>query len=285
MSNVSVARVLARRINPAWPKPVKFLAGGMNGRVYETNDGRLMKFVYSLAPQEYMALQKLQGAYVVPRFHRGNGKTVQLSPYDSANLQRSMFPNSNKSSYVTAFVMGRAGGSSGMTLHKYLKTYPTANRSNIQRRVEYLVEQMALRGVSHGDLHPGNIIVTVSPSGRISGMWAIDFGRARGLSPGKTERQTLNAYRTSNMFGTHSMYPPFEVKNVPVRNGSRANVHMMNVVYGKRLSPSWEGRVARLRKQVLNELKNYKSPRRSAPKAKSVTPGRKRVSPRKPRSA
>lgn len=275
MSNLSIAQYVSRSINPAWPKPVKFLAGGVNGRVYETNDGRLMKFVYSNAPQEYLALQKLQGTYVVPRFQKGNGYVKRLTPDKSRYIKR-MFPNAkNLSNHLTVFVMGRAGKSNSMSLYKYYKAHPEANKANIQRRVEYLIEQMALRGVSHGDLHSNNIIVSVSPTGRINGMWAIDFGRARGLSPGRTERETFNTLVLNNSFPTHSMFPPYKKKNVPVREGSRANVHMMNVSYEKRLSPNWERRIANLRKKVLNEMKNYKSPtRRNRPKAKSASPKR-----------
>lgn len=287
MANLAMAKKLAPHLNPTWPTPVKFLGGGVNGRVYETNDGRLMKFIYNHAPQEYMALQKLQGTYVVPRFKKGDGVVMALDVAASKSVRRNMFPSMNHSRYLTAFVMGRAGGSHGMTLYKYLETYPSYNMANVQRRVKYLIEQMALRGVSHGNLHSNNIIVTVTPSGRISGMWAIDFGRSHGLQVGKTERETMNRLPFNNMFTTHSTFFPRTHKNVPVREGSRANVHMMGVHYNERLSPSWERRIANIRKQVLEEMKQYKSPRRGAPKAKSLSLKRKSVSasPRRGRSA
>ena len=62
---------------------------------------------------------------------------------------------------------------------------------------------------------------------------------------------------------------------------------MMNVVYGKRLSPSWERALAARRKQVSEEMKQYKSPSRTPKaKAKSVSPRRTpKSSPPRPRSA
>jgi hypothetical protein len=199
-----------------------------------------------------------------------------------------MFPNTNLSDELTVFVMGRAGNSRAMTLYKYLTTH-SYNKANVQRRVEYLIEQMALRGISHGDLHANNIIVTVSPTGRISGMWAIDFGRAHGLKAGNTERQTMKKRELNSKFGTHSIFPPYSRQNVSVREGSRANVNMMEVMYGKRLSPSWERRVANIRKKVLEEMKQYKSPAKGSRtlRAKSMSPKRKSVgtSPRRVKSA
>jgi len=285
MANVRTAQAIARNLDPAWPKPIKYLGGGVNGRVYHTNDGRLMKFVYSYAPEEYEALQKLQGTFVVPRFKRGNGLIMSLDKATAKDVKRLMFPTAKRlSDDLTVFVMGSVGGAQGMTLRKYMQTHPTANRANVQKRVEYLISEMSMRGVSHGNLHDENIIVSVSPTGRITGMWAIDFGRAFYRSPGKTERNVFGTKTFNQMFGTKSAFSP-TYRNVPVRQGSRANVHMMNVVYGKRLSPTWEQRIARMRKQVSEEMKQYRSPTRSVkPKAKSASPRRTpRSSP--PRSA
>jgi len=287
MANVRTAQAIARNLDPAWPKPIKYLGGGANGRVYHTNDGRLMKFVYSYAPEEYEALQKLQGTFIVPRFKKGNGLYMRLDKATAQDVRRLMFPTAKRlSEDLTVFIMGRVGGAQGMTLRKYIQTHPTANRANVQRRVEYLISEMHMRGVSHGNLHDENIIVSVSPTGRITGMWAIDFGRAFYRSPGKTERQAFGTKRVNQMFGTKSAFSP-RYTNVPVRQGSRANVHMMTAVYGKRFSPSWERRIARMRKQVSNEMKQYKSPSRSVkPKAKSASPTkRKTPSSTRPRSA
>jgi len=214
---------------------------------------------------------------------------VRVLPVSIANkIHKTMFPNTMASDALTVFVMGRVGNSKAMTLTKYLQMYRTNNnkKANVQRRVEYLIEQMALRGVSHGDLHTDNIIVTKSTTGRITGMWVIDFGQSRNLSPGKTERQTMNRLKTTNIFPTRHVFPPYSQRNIPVREKSRANVHMMNVVYGKRLSPSWERRIANLRKHVLEEMKEYKSPVKGSRtlRAKSLSPKQKSASVRGRRS-
>ena len=281
MSNLALAKKLAAVFNPKWPVPIKFLGGGANGRVYVTNDGRLMKFIYDNAPQEFLALQKLQGTYIVPRFQKGNGFVKTLGGGTSEKVRKAMFPTANNSNRLTAFIMGRAGNSGAMTLYKYLQTHPDYNKSTVQRRVEYLIEQMALRGISHGDLHGNNIIVTVTPTGRISGMWAIDFGRAfTPLPPGKTERQTMAGLVSYGKFNTSSIFPPYNVRPVSLRGGSRANVNMMEVHYGKRLSPAWERRIANIRKQVLEEMKQYKSPAKGSKtlRAKSLSLKRRSVS-------
>ena len=288
MANVRMAQTVAKNINPSWPKPVKYFGGGVNGRVYQTNDGRLMKFIYGNAPQEYTSLHKLQGSFTVPRFKKGDGHVVNLNQPQAVGLKTMMFPNANLSNKLTVFVMGRVGNSSAMTLYQYVKKYPGAHTANIQRRVEYLIKEMALRGVSHGDLHANNIIVNVSPTGRITSMWAIDFGRSRNMAPGKTERSTFGKLLYSGVVPTGSMVPPYIAGQVPYYNRSRADVHMMNVSYGKRLSPGWERRVANMRKEILNEMKQYKSPRKttSPRKTKSLSLGKRRTpSPARPKSA
>lgn len=292
MSNLRMAQEFVKSMRPSWPTPVKYLGGGANGRVYETNDGRLMKFVYDNAPQEYKMLQRLQtkGTHIAPRFTPGNGGVFKLARgKTSEKLRNSMFPNSNNlSNKVTVFVMGRAGNSGAMTLDDYYLTHHLkANTANIQRRVEYLISEMALRGVSHGDLHPGNIIVTVGPSGRILGMWVIDFGRSRVINKGKTERRTHNKLAPQYRFSVNSFLGK-KTSQVPVRNGSRTNVNMMNAVYNKRLSPSWERKIATMRKQIKTEMKQYKSPKQttSPRKTKSLSLTKRRTpSPARPRSA
>jgi len=288
MANVRAAQAIAQNINSSWPKPIKYFAGGVNGRVFHTNDGRLMKFVYSYAPEEYEALQKLQKTAVVPRFKKGNAAIMHLDKQTSKDVKRLMFPNAKRlSDDLTVFIMSRVGGPNGMTLRNYVNKYPITNarRAYIQRRVKHIISEMKGRGVSQGNLHHGNIIVSVNPKGEITGMWAIDFGRAFYHSPGKTERNVFRTKMLNQMFATKSAFSPRHT-NVPVRQGSRPNTRMMLAVYGKRLSPAWEQRIARMRKQVSEEMKQYRSPTRSVkPKAKSASPRRKTPSPTRPRSA
>jgi len=279
--NILAAQAIAKNLDPSWPKPIKYLGGGVNGRVYNTNDGRLMKFVYNYAPEEFEALNRLQGTHVVPRFKKGNGLIMSLDKKTSRQIRKLMFPKSTLKEDLTVFVMSRVGGPHGMSLRKYLQLYPHANEAKIRKHIEYIISEIAGKNTSHGNLHYENIIVSVTPTGAINGMWAIDFGRAFYRKPGETERNAFAKRPFSEMFNTKSAFSS-NWSHVPVREGSRANVHMMNVVYGRRLSPSWEQNIARRRKQVVNEMKQYRSPSSRGATGRSLSPRRtKSLSPRR----
>jgi len=295
MSNTRLAQKIARNINPSWPKPIKFFGGGVNGRVYKTNNGRLMKFIYDNAPQEYASLQKLQGTFVVPRFKKGNGHTININENLSEELRNEMFPNAyNNSDTLTVFLMGRVGNASSTTLRNYVSKHPGANRKNIARRVAYLVKEMHLRGVSHGNLHDENIIVSTDSAGRITGMWAIDFGRSQSIPLGKTETKMFKTMKPNLKYPTQSLYG--KTKQVPVYNGSRSNINMLRAVTTAKMASGMMKRVARIRKEIVEEIKQYRSPTRgtarpsprslSPRRIKSLSPRRKSASPRRtPRSS
>jgi len=283
MSNIRLAQKIAHNIDPSWPKPIKFFGGGANGRVYKTNNGRLMKFIYDYAPQEYAALQKLQGTFVVPRFKKGNGRIYNVNANLSEELRNEMFPNAyNNSDTLTVFLMGRVGNASSTTLRNYVSKHPGANRKNIARRVAYLVKEMHLRGVSHGNLHDNNIIVSFDSAGRITGMWAIDFGRSRSIPLGKTETKMYKAIKPNLNYPTQSLYG--KTKQVPVYNGSRSNINMLRAVTTAKMASGMMKRIARIRKEVAEEMKQYKSPSRgttrpSPRRTKSLSPRRTPRSP------
>lgn len=289
MSNTRLAQRIAHNIDPKWPKPTKFFGGGVNGRVYKTNNGRLMKFIYDYAPQEYESLQKLQGTFIVPRFKKGNGHILNLNENLSKELRNDMFPNAqNNSNSLTVFIMGRVGNSSSTTLRNYISKHPSANKKNIARRVAYLVKEMHLRGVSHGNLHDANIIVSADSAGRITGMWAIDFGRSRSIPRGKTETKMYKGEKPNIHFPTQSLYG--KVTRLPVYNGSRANINMLHAVTTAKMPKSTMSRIARRRSEVASIMKQYKSPSRAATRpsprrTKSLSPRRTSASPARPRSA
>jgi Lipopolysaccharide kinase (Kdo/WaaP) family len=288
MSNVRLAQKIARNINTSWPKPVKYLGGGVNGRVYMTNNGRLMKFIYDYAPQEYEALSKLQGTFVVPRFKKGNGHTMNLNENLSEEVQMTMFPNAyGNSNSLTVFIMGRVGNANSTTLRKYINKHPGANRSAIARRVAHLIKEMHVRGISHGNLHGDNIIVSADSAGRITGMWAIDFGRSRKIPLGKTEMKMYKTMKTTSQHPTYSLYG--KTTKVPVYNGSRSNVSMLGAIASGKMAKGVMKRIAQRRKNVSNEMKQYKSPKKtSSPRrTKSLSPrgSGTRSSPTRPRSA
>ena len=283
--NILAAQAIAKNLDPSWPKPIKFFGGGVNGRVYTTNNGRLMKFIYDYAPQEYASLQKLQGTFVVPRFKKGNGHTININENLSEELRNEMFPNAyNNSDTLTVFLMGRVGNASSTTLRTYISKHPGANKKNIARRVAYLVKEMHLRGVSHGNLHDENIIVSTDSAGRITGMWAIDFGRSRSIPLGKTETKMYKSVKPNLKYPTASLYG--KTKQVPVYNGSRANINMLRAVTTAKMASGMMKRVARIRKEVAEEMKQYRSPKKttSPRRTKSLSP-RRSATPARPRSA
>jgi hypothetical protein len=291
--NIELAQRIVASLKNGWPTPVKYLGGGVNGRIYETNNGRLIKFIYGAAPVEYEALRNLQGTHIVPRFEN-KAKVIKLVK-SKESVRNVMFPNQNLSNYLTVFLMGKVGGNKGMTLWQYLKKYPNANKASVQRRVEYLVEQMHLRGWAHGNLHAGNIIVSVNSDGKITGMWVIDFGRGYRIKRGKTERETWIAMSNNKrLFRTGSVFAGGPNKNIPLRGSvpRRADVHMMNTHYEKRIEPAQERKWRNIRQFAVGEVEKFlKSPkkrtlRRSKSAPASASPKKKSPPPKKrsPRS-
>jgi len=175
---------------PNWPKPIKYIGGGANGRVFETSNGRYLKIIMNNAPQERKALQKLQGSYLFPRFKNGNYKALTVANTQKNALSQIMNVKPGKiGSIMTMFIMGRVGNGEAITLHKYFAKFPGADVRRVQERVFGLIEAMHSKGVSHGDLHSENILVRADAMGRILGMWAIDFGRSRNIPLGTTESE------------------------------------------------------------------------------------------------
>ena len=71
-----------------------------------------------------------------------------------------------------------------MTLNAYMRKVNSPNKANITTRVRPILKTMHNRGVYHRNLHTDNIIVSVK-NDKITGMWVIDFGRSRIVSPGQ----------------------------------------------------------------------------------------------------
>lgn len=198
VSELEFVRQLVKNARPNWPEPVKRIGQGANGIVYETNDGRVLKLTSGKHTREFKTLERLQGTYVVPRFRKGNFHFLNLgNKASSVRSNLNMMTNNNP--YFTMFLMGRVGNASNsMTLLRYLRKYPQANRENIDRRIQYILSELHSRGVSHGNFHHGNIIVRVGPSGRITGMWVVDFTRSTQIERGKTEPGTKRTMGVSN---------------------------------------------------------------------------------------
>lgn len=308
MSNINAVRNFVQRERPNWPKITKFIAGGANGRVYELENGRMLKIIYDAAHQEYNMLNRLKGLRIAPTFKEGDSAMVRLSQKDKG-IMHMIFPGATSPRHVaTMFIMGKVGGNQEpMTLWKYLtnpkhKRIIQSNKARIQARILHLIEQMHLKGVSHGNLHQGNILVTVSPSGYITGMWVIDFGRSAYFPRGLTERTLFNSFAGMNNQRLGSVFNNRGKKyELPIYNrggGARKNINMGQVLYNLNLRSKLEGwnkrrigieenlaLLPRVRKPV-NAVRRTRTP---SPRRRTPVPTRSRSatrwSPPRPRRA
>ena len=264
-------RELVHQIRPQWPLPVKFIGGGVDGRVFETDDGRYMKFVTGRAPQEWQSLLKLQGTHVVPRFFKRDQVGFSIGPRDKARLAH-MFdmPLKMVRDGLTIFIMSKVGNGNVMTLSQYVEKFPDANFPRVQQRIFYLIDELHSRRISHGNLHAGNILVTADSKGRITGMWVIDFGRSKNIPVGMTEREYYSTLPINYTFKTSSIVQNAEA-NIPVRGGSRANVHMAKVMFGKNYIRPRENITKKRSLEVAEIMKQYKTPTKPLLGSKSVS--------------
>lgn len=241
-------KIRAEKNRPNWPTPVKFIGGGADGRVYLTNSGKLMKITFDADPQEFRGLAKLQNTGLVPTFNKRNwvimGKT-------------------KRGTKITAFLMGKVGGPDDrvMTLHEYTKSALFNPRWDWRAAVSRAIRKMHAKGVSHGNLHEQNILVVVSPDGKIK-LYIIDFGRSTSIPVGRTERERYGGFK---LVGTHPT-GPFRM-NVPLfanekRIPRRANVHMAKVLYNP-INRNAEARIRGARR-IVNTKEKMKSVRAKA---------------------
>jgi hypothetical protein len=241
--NLNAAKRLSNKIRldkPNWPVPIKYIGGGVDGRVYLTDNGKLMKITFDADPQEFRGLAKLQNTGMVPKFNKRNW---------------AMMGKDKKGTKVTAFLMGQVGGprDTVMTLHEYIKQ--GGNLINWKSAVSRAIRKMHMVGVSHGNLHENNILVTISPGGKVK-LFIIDFGRSIFFPVGMTERTAYASMKTRGMHRTGEMNVPLFLnkKGIP----HRADVHMGIALY----TPTNRNAEARLRnaRRLLNIKKTIKKP-------------------------
>ena len=173
--------------------------------------------------------------------------------------------------------MGQVGGGQAMTLSNYTKKFQP-NMRHVQARIFHIIDEMHIRGVSHGNLHTGNILVTANSAGRITGMWVIDFGRSTKIPLGMTECQHHSRFVTKYSHPTATLNG--NVAYVPVyHNSSRMNVNMATHHHGKNYPKNRENKIKKHRLNIAENLKLLKSPRKvsSVRRTKSASPPRKRA--------
>ena len=294
-SEMNSIRELVHKVDPTWPKPTKFLAKGKNGQVYTTNDPKiLLKIVLGNKPEEFKALAKLQKARyanrpIVPRFEKGWGRVIKIANLNQniKNALNQKIFNSNNS-HLTMFLMGRVGNANSMTLDEYVKKFRnSANVMEVQRILARIGQEMWHKGVGHGNIHGGNIIVSATPDGRIKGLWVIDFGRTTFFPVGSTHTRALQKLPNSNSFNSwgeitrKNIFPgrsPESVERALARHRvkgywganyviKRPNVGVLKAAHGVSAN---EKNAARLRALVARVARTL--PRTSPRRAKSLSP-------------
>jgi len=184
------------------------LGAGVNGRVYNVGT-KALKIAKGTSSKEYLAMMRLKGTKFVPKVKKG-----------------SFYKNTSKN--VSAFLMNKLP-SSAITLKDFHKMYgKTADPTEPSKRAS-VIQAMHIRGISHGDLHEGNIMVT-HKGPKIIRMWVIDFGRSVRIPKGYTEN---NVYRVlKKVTGYNSVYGKlYGNQSAPSRPNTQLNP---NVVINKK---------------------------------------------------
>ena len=250
-----VARLRTNTGKP-WPNVTRVLAAGTNGIAFLTNNTppRVIKVASGNASREVAALQKLAaaGANFIPRV---NGNFVTIRRNSNNNLKNTFFgkfyninnsrltPESRVSMAesrarrraLSVYVMNKVGNTS---LWSYVKSGRANNNNKRKIRADILraIEFMHSHGISHGDLHSGNVLVELDASGRMKKLWVIDFGRYVNIPVGSNEKKVYNTLQKNYL---HQNYNLFNNTRKPVvmlykgpTGAARANYNLAREMYG-----------------------------------------------------
>jgi hypothetical protein len=157
------------------------------------------------------------------------------------------FKNKQRNKKATVFLMNKVNSGKVMTLHAFLSKMKQneSTKNRFRRTIIEMIKQIKSKRISHGNLHSGNILVSVTPQGKIK-LWMIDFGRSSVIPIGMTERNVFAKKRATQMFNSRGLLSQLgENRTVPVFNGSRANVHMANIHYGIPFTRNMERNIKR----------------------------------------
>ena len=177
----------------------KILGAGVDGVVFD-NGKMVRKFTEVQNRSEYNALKNLANSGYVPKVHELNiGKGYTM--YSMNRLP----PNT-------------------ITLSKwYNRHFTSKDRIEPRKMLAKIVEDMHERGISHGDLHDENIMVTLDDKDQIKKMWIIDFGRSIRIPHGKTELQSYNGLKKTHTSEWGIVYGP------TINEGRRPNIRVAHI--------------------------------------------------------
>jgi hypothetical protein len=200
---LKAAQVFANRVRAAkknWPVPIRLLGAGNHGAVFETNNGRAMKFLNGNGQTEFNILKRISNSGIAPRVRNGNIFTNDNQGWKRGNSSTNfqLYTNMNmhfNSGIMGMFIMNKVGD---MTLEEYKKLYkPTGDYLKYIRNYKsWIMKQLnRIFHIRHNDTHDGNFLVSVNRQGQITRMWIIDFGFATSTN---NRTATPNRKRTRN---------------------------------------------------------------------------------------
>jgi len=194
---------LSRETGKKWPNLNNaIMASGTNGIIIRTrnNPNKLLKVARGAVMREPQALRNLRNSGFVPKL---NENFVHLTKLNN-NMKKTLFPLANTNN-ATAYVMQRVGNG---TLWQYVKGGRDTNNNKRQIRtaIRNAITFMHEKGISHGNLHSGNILVELGSDGKMKKLWIIDFGRAIRFPVGSSENNAYNKLYPPNLHTNYNLF-------------------------------------------------------------------------------
>lgn len=176
-----------------------YIGGGVDGHVFETSEGNLIKMINGNNPMEYEGLRIMHGSGITPKLKKFHGKEFSGKVYKNIknrNLQN-VFKKYVKN--LTIFKMNKINANKVMTMSNYVKKNPKFDWKTERKRLLKIIHS---RGLTHGDFHLGNILVSLSKN-KPPRFWAIDFGRSVKLPAGISEKSLFKTKYFGPRYGKH----------------------------------------------------------------------------------
>ena len=239
-------RYRRRRPDTPFPRIAKSLGSGTNGLTFLTTNTppKVLKVTLGSAKREIDALQRLKaaGANFVPSVN-----FVNIRKNMNTNIKNALFPinhmgmspedrvkNIEKRRTLSLYTMNKVGN---VNLYRYVRSRPGLSNNNkrqIRSEIRRAINFMHAHGISHGDLHAGNILVELTADGRMKKLWVIDFGRYVNIPVGQAEKDAYTKFNRN--FNNYNLFKPDATPVTQLWTGptgpARKNLNMYRLVYG-----------------------------------------------------
>ncbi len=216
-SRVNAARKIVKYTGKKFPTPTEYMGGGMNGKVFKTNDpNSLIKITMGSIPSEFRALSILRNTGMAPNFKNTNWAIIPVKrrhwgkySYIPESHVANLFPNL-KNNKATVYVMTRIQNEPDknikmMSLKNYDKKYPNLFQKYVVALYEQIIKKLKNKGVHHGNLHLGNIFVGINSNGHIKTFRVIDFGRSNVYPVGMSVNEMFKRTGKTKSFVNNGM--------------------------------------------------------------------------------